>query len=274
MVFSVAQANDLTATLEDGIVTALQADPWLQPTGQVYESGDASNQLSGWTLDDLSSTNSNDGLLYWNLTNVAATRTVTLYSDSAKSASVAKGSVVGDGAIVLAEQNSSGLTGTVTVAYTVADTDSGNTLSAGLGGIKNVRRRDIDLDDYDVWFADAPLLFVNAMAGDGASERVTLGHRTKLYVVTIEGRLISLDKPLLWNAGKELLDRLETFVYSQAETSGQRFDGVLDDGDGMIQETAPTLIDAEVLDDESGDFTNSVLAVQLEIVIPLTVEVR
>jgi len=100
-------------------------------TSEYTEAGDAASQVSGWILYGVNTLNTNAGLLYWNLTNVTTTRTVSLYSAAAKTAGylVAQGSRTGDGAITLSAMNSSGLTGTVTVAYTIDDSDSANILT-------------------------------------------------------------------------------------------------------------------------------------------------
>ena len=98
----------------------------------ITEAGDAANQLSAWVIigDDMS--NTDNGVLYWGLTNSGTTRTVELYKDSGAAAAdlVASGSRTGDGSITLAEQNSSGISGSVTVAYTGDDvTYAANTLT-------------------------------------------------------------------------------------------------------------------------------------------------
>jgi hypothetical protein len=93
------------------------------------EAGDASNQLSAWQIYGANAGNTDAGVLYWNLTNSGTTRTVSLYSDSGKSALVARGTRSGNGDIYLNTQTNSGLRGFVTVAYTTDDTDSANTLT-------------------------------------------------------------------------------------------------------------------------------------------------
>ena len=92
-------------------------------TETVTEAGDASNQLSAWSILGTTSDNTNAFVLYYGLTNSGTTRTVDVYKDSAGGASdkVATGTVDGDGTITLAEANSSGITGSVTVAYTGDD---------------------------------------------------------------------------------------------------------------------------------------------------------
>lgn len=92
--------------------------------------GDAHEQLSDWSVTGATMSNTDAGTLYWNLTNSGSTRTVNAYKDSAEAAGdlVLQGTSSGDGTITLAEQNSSGLSGSVTVAYTTDDTDSANLL--------------------------------------------------------------------------------------------------------------------------------------------------
>lgn len=95
------------------------------------EAGDASTQLSGWTFSGYSLSNTDALKLYWNLSNSGTTRTVSAYKDSAKAAAnlVAQGTRTGDGIVTLAAQNTSGLSGSVTVAYTIDDTDAANILT-------------------------------------------------------------------------------------------------------------------------------------------------
>lgn len=91
--------------------------------------GDTASQLSALSITGVTTSNSNAFVLYWNLTNATSTRTVQVYKDSAKTQLVLQGSRTGDGSITLAEENSSGLSGSVTVAYTQNDTDAGNTFT-------------------------------------------------------------------------------------------------------------------------------------------------
>jgi hypothetical protein len=103
---------------------------YLVPT--VTEAGDAGNQLSNWSLIGGGNHNTDDGVLYWKLTNADTTRTVELYKNSNGAAEnlVASGSRSGDGSISLSAQNDSGLTGTVSVTYTIDDDDlTNNTLT-------------------------------------------------------------------------------------------------------------------------------------------------
>jgi hypothetical protein len=104
-------------------------------TAELTEAGDASNQLSNWIINGITSSNSNSFVLYWKLTNAVSTRTVNIYKDSAGTNEVASGSVSGDGTITLTASNDSGIndsgiSGSVTVAYSGDDTTvSANTLT-------------------------------------------------------------------------------------------------------------------------------------------------
>ncbi|MBA4372202.1 MAG: hypothetical protein C0402_05010 [Thermodesulfovibrio sp.] len=98
----------------------------------VTENGDAANQLANWQLDGITTANSNAYTLYWNLTDFAGVRTVQLYKALGKTSPdlVAQGSHSGNGTILLTAQNSSGITGSVDVTYTVNDVDALNTLDS------------------------------------------------------------------------------------------------------------------------------------------------
>lgn len=99
---------------------------------EVTEAGDASDQLSAWIINGVTSSNSNSFVLYYKLTNAGSVRTVNVYKDSAGSNEVASGTVTNDGTITLTASNDSGITGWVTVAYTGDDTTvSANTLTFG-----------------------------------------------------------------------------------------------------------------------------------------------
>jgi hypothetical protein len=126
-----------TGTLRTGSISATAAaDGWYRwavraataPGAVANVYGDAASQLSAWSLTGAALTNTNYGLLYWTLADVAGTRTVSLYSNAAKTTLVAQGSRSGDGAITLAAQGGSGLSGSVTVAYTADDTDAANVI--------------------------------------------------------------------------------------------------------------------------------------------------
>ena len=87
------------------------------------ETNDAGNQLAGYSFSGETDDNTDNGLLYVNLTDVAGTRTVDVYKDSIRTLKVASGSRVGDGTITLGQVNASGLTGSIVVIFTVDDID-------------------------------------------------------------------------------------------------------------------------------------------------------
>ena len=89
----------------------------------IIDTLDGSNQVSGYVVAGETLTNTDVGKIYLELTDVAGTRTVKWFSNAAKTAQVAEGSRVGDGIITMLQKNASGLSGSVTVAYTVDDLD-------------------------------------------------------------------------------------------------------------------------------------------------------
>jgi len=93
---------------------------------ELEDKGDASSQLSNLDLTEMDSQNSDAGILYWELTDTAGTRKFSLFSDVAKTALVVEGTLVGDGTITLTEQNNSGMSGSIDIAFTVDDTDGNN----------------------------------------------------------------------------------------------------------------------------------------------------
>jgi lysophospholipase L1-like esterase len=97
-------------------------------TEGILEAGDALSQLSAWSLTGVTGAKTNNGILYYKLTDSAGTRTVEVFDASAGGAGdrIAYGSRSGDGAVTLSQDNSSGISGTVTVAYTIDDTDVAN----------------------------------------------------------------------------------------------------------------------------------------------------
>lgn len=97
--------------------------------GDWVEAGDYANQCSNWVINGSTASNTNAGVLYWKLTDSAGTHTVSVYKDSGMASGALVASGTGrDGSITLSEQNSSGLSGSVTVAYKSNDT-IGNTLT-------------------------------------------------------------------------------------------------------------------------------------------------
>lgn len=107
----------------------------------VIEEGDASNQMSSWVINGATLQNTSQGRLYWRLTDDGGTHTVQLYrskyEDTTEATdqslnfpteSLVASGTGGDGSITLNEQNSSGISGSVTVAWTVDDEDTANIL--------------------------------------------------------------------------------------------------------------------------------------------------
>lgn len=99
----------------------------------ITEAGDGDYfQLSAWSITGLTKTNSDNFRLYWDLTNSGADRTIKFYKESARTNLVAQGTRSGDGVITFTEQNASGISGAVTVAYIADDTAYvGNTITVG-----------------------------------------------------------------------------------------------------------------------------------------------
>jgi hypothetical protein len=87
------------------------------------ESGDALDQLDQWDLHGATDGNTSAGVLYVTLAAAGGTTTVSLYADAPHTLLVAQGARPGDGVVTLAEQNGSGLGGSVQVAY-AADTSA------------------------------------------------------------------------------------------------------------------------------------------------------
>lgn len=95
----------------------------LQLTRTITDTLDGSNQVSTYIVNGESLTNTDGGDIYQDLVDVAGTRTLTWYSDSARLLITALGSRVGDGVVTMVEQNTSGLSGSALIAFTVDDTD-------------------------------------------------------------------------------------------------------------------------------------------------------
>ncbi|MCA8912027.1 MAG: hypothetical protein KDB82_09995 [Planctomycetes bacterium] len=75
---------------------------------------DPNGALSRWVLDAARRANSDDGRLYARVSEAGGDYTVSLYSDAARTQLVARGSITGDsGDVILTEQNSSGLSGSM-----------------------------------------------------------------------------------------------------------------------------------------------------------------
>jgi len=98
----------------------------------ISEAGDGATQMSGWSVTGETDDNTNDGILYWALTNPSGTvRRLKIYKSSSGGTAnlVAQGDVTGDGVVTCTSRNGSGLTVVATVAYTEDDeTISANTI--------------------------------------------------------------------------------------------------------------------------------------------------
>lgn len=105
--------------------------------------GDTGTQLTSVTLSNVLASNSNAGVLYWNLTNSGSTRTLNLYSDSGKTALVGVASRVGNGVVVILPSGTGGVWGLTEITYTGDDTNAGNTLT-GTAGYNPFRIRTSD----------------------------------------------------------------------------------------------------------------------------------
>ncbi|MHC4663473.1 MAG: C25 family cysteine peptidase [Planctomycetota bacterium] len=97
-------------------------------TGDTSGAGDAStypyrHQLYYWHIvGEVKGINTDPaGKLHVDLSDSGGNRTVSLYMDAAKTLKVAEGSLVGDGTVILNEQGSSSLSGSVIVEYLVDD---------------------------------------------------------------------------------------------------------------------------------------------------------
>ena len=85
--------------------------------------GDTASATSNWSFTGVTTSNSDSGSLYWSITNASDTATVNIYKDAAGLQLVASGSgsvAGGSAAITLAAANSSGITGSVTLAQHAA----------------------------------------------------------------------------------------------------------------------------------------------------------
>ena len=120
-------------SIRNPMVDPITISAWTEPSGVTSEAGDAANQMSGWSFSGANPNNTNGGLLYWSLDEVGGTYFVSIYKDSAGANKVAEGTrATASGSVTLAEQNASGLTGSVTIAYTGDDTTlSANILTLG-----------------------------------------------------------------------------------------------------------------------------------------------
>lgn len=93
-------------------------------TWPVTEAGDVSSQVSNWSLQNLGTS-----VVYWGIQTVTGTTCrVSLWSDSAHSNRIATGTGLNSSTLTLSQDNNSGVSGTVLVAYTTDDLDVANTL--------------------------------------------------------------------------------------------------------------------------------------------------
>lgn len=136
--------------------------------------GAAAGQLSVPLLVGGTALNTDDGWLYGSLSDATGTRTVNLYSDSARSVLVASGSKAGDGEITLAEVSSSGLSGKITVTYTA---DGDFTILTQLSGTPNFRIFDGTSDAAEDLVGAA---LSTALDGEGIT--VMVGRKTQVLV--------------------------------------------------------------------------------------------
>jgi hypothetical protein len=75
-----------------------------------HDGGDGDNQVQDWVLTGRTQMD-----YYYSFASTDGTITISLYSDAALTALVAQGSRVGAGSVTMAEQNASGISGTVTI---------------------------------------------------------------------------------------------------------------------------------------------------------------
>ena len=128
--------SDLTDGKEDLIAISevaeirpsqIKSDDALNQTWTINIAGDTYNQLSGMALNNISSANTDDYKLYWELHNYYGDKKLTLFTDSAHTTGVASGHSgnIAD-TLIITELNDSGITGSVVMAYTQNDEDAAN----------------------------------------------------------------------------------------------------------------------------------------------------
>jgi len=123
-------AADLDSCLEDALeyynkrLPFYQTDKGTESTATLEETGDVDGELDNWILSGVKPYVNTDAnaKLYVTLSDVAGTRKVEVFKDSAKTSKVAEGTKVGDGSLTLSAQNSSGISGTVDVTYNDGET--------------------------------------------------------------------------------------------------------------------------------------------------------
>ncbi len=95
-------------------------------------SGDTGANFATMRIRGQNASNTNAGILYWNFSNAAGTRTLSVYKDAAKTQLVAQGTTTGSLDIFASQRNESGLLIESRQAYSGDDTDSGNTIDVSL----------------------------------------------------------------------------------------------------------------------------------------------
>lgn len=106
---------------------------WSNDGPTVVIAGDASSQIGvGISIYHASTLNTNNGVLYWELTNSGSVRTFSIYKDVAKLQLVGRASRTGNGFANIIPQNDSGLYGRMEITYVGDDTTAGNTLTLTL----------------------------------------------------------------------------------------------------------------------------------------------
>ena len=118
-----ALASSLTALFVVERMGLIIANQNTLTADAVTEAGDASNQLSAWTLFG-----SGTQTLGWELTDSGGDYTVALFSNTNHDKVVATGTRTGNGALFLYPVNDSGISGSVTIAYSGDDIDAANTV--------------------------------------------------------------------------------------------------------------------------------------------------
>ena len=114
--------------------SAMAAWTELKTNGMNYNSATFTGAVTVTLIDGYfkktTASNSNAGVLYWNLVSSGGDRTLNVYKDVAKSNLVASGTRAGTGVINCQQQNNSGiLIGANLSVYSSDDTDSGNTIT-------------------------------------------------------------------------------------------------------------------------------------------------
>ncbi len=211
---TVRSVNDvvITATAQDFIVarmTAIQANQNLDTTPSVTEVGDASTQLSAWSISGTGDK------LYWGLWVISGTNyAVALYRDSAHKVMLAYGERDAGGAagtIYGTPKNESGIYFQVTYAYSADDVDAANTVQC----TTFTSEKDLELPGttqfmYDVggtnfvkYTVDETTSSINA-AIDGDSQwitasvtlttaQITILNGTPVAVITAPGALYAIE---------------------------------------------------------------------------------